>query len=186
MELGLEPRSDSKCVSRSVMSDSLWPHGLYITSQASHPWDSPGKDTGVACHFLLQGIFQVQGSTQVSYILWDSLPSEPKDHAFLIYHIMAMTTHSPNQLSIPFHSQIRWREAGIPLEPRLLSTLLLAPAVKSFVSIRENNPPLMLWTAIGISLIPKLYFPRLLILSVGKPGNSHVYSPTKVLILNEI
>ena len=25
-------------------------------------WDSPGKDTGVDCHFLLQGIFPTQGS----------------------------------------------------------------------------------------------------------------------------
>ena len=26
------------------------------------PWDSPGKNTGVGCHFLLQGIFSTQGS----------------------------------------------------------------------------------------------------------------------------
>ena len=26
------------------------------------PWDSPGKNTGVFCHFLLQGIFPTQGS----------------------------------------------------------------------------------------------------------------------------
>ena len=26
------------------------------------PWDSPGKNTGVGCHSLLQGIFQTQGS----------------------------------------------------------------------------------------------------------------------------
>ena len=26
------------------------------------PWDSPGKNTGVCCHFLLQGIFLNQGS----------------------------------------------------------------------------------------------------------------------------
>ena len=26
------------------------------------PWDSPGKNTGVGCHFLLQGIFPTQGS----------------------------------------------------------------------------------------------------------------------------
>ena len=26
------------------------------------PWDFPGKNTGVGCHFLLQGIFQTQGS----------------------------------------------------------------------------------------------------------------------------
>ena len=40
----------------SVMSDPLWPHGLYS------PWNSPGKNTGVGCHFLLQGIFPIQGS----------------------------------------------------------------------------------------------------------------------------
>ena len=26
------------------------------------PWDSPGKNTGVGCHFLLRGIFPTQGS----------------------------------------------------------------------------------------------------------------------------
>ena len=26
------------------------------------PWDSPGKNTGVRCHALLQGIFLIQGS----------------------------------------------------------------------------------------------------------------------------
>ena len=26
------------------------------------PWNSPGKNTGVGCHFLLQGIFLSQGS----------------------------------------------------------------------------------------------------------------------------
>ena len=27
-----------------------------------YPWDSPGKNAGVGCHFLLQGIFLTQGS----------------------------------------------------------------------------------------------------------------------------
>ena len=45
----------------SVISDSLWPHGLEPTTLL-HPWDFPGKDTGVGCHFLLQGIFLTQGS----------------------------------------------------------------------------------------------------------------------------
>ena len=26
------------------------------------PWNCPGKNTGVSCHFLLQGIFPIQGS----------------------------------------------------------------------------------------------------------------------------
>ena len=47
--------------SRSVVSDSLWPHGLQPT-RLLRPWDFPGKSTGVGCHFLLQGIFLTQGS----------------------------------------------------------------------------------------------------------------------------
>ena len=30
--------------------------------------DSPGKNTGVGCHALLQGIFPIQGSIPVSYV----------------------------------------------------------------------------------------------------------------------
>ena len=49
------------CFSHSVVSDSLWPHGLQSTRLLCL-WDFPGKDTGVGCHFLLQGIFLTQGS----------------------------------------------------------------------------------------------------------------------------
>ena len=45
----------------SVVSNSLWPHGLWPTRLLC-PWNFPGKSTGVGCHFLLQGIFQTQGS----------------------------------------------------------------------------------------------------------------------------
>ena len=39
-------------ISCSVMSDSFWPHSLGLT-RLFCPWDSPGKNTGVGCHFLL-------------------------------------------------------------------------------------------------------------------------------------
>ena len=48
------------CVSRSVVSDSLQPQGLE-PSRLLCPWDSPGKNTGVGCYFLLQRIFPTQG-----------------------------------------------------------------------------------------------------------------------------
>ena len=48
-------QSLSPLVSCSVMSDSL-PARLLC------PWDSPGKNTGVGCHCLLQGMFPTQGS----------------------------------------------------------------------------------------------------------------------------
>ncbi|KAB0387186.1 hypothetical protein FD755_002142, partial [Muntiacus reevesi] len=37
----------------TVMSDSVQPHRRQ-PSRFLHPWDSPGKNTGVGCHFLLQ------------------------------------------------------------------------------------------------------------------------------------
>ena len=51
------------CVlSCSVMSDSLQHYRLQ-PFRLLCPWDFPGKNTGVACHFLLQGIFPAQGSS---------------------------------------------------------------------------------------------------------------------------
>ena len=43
------------CVSCSVTPDSLQHHGLQPT-RLLHPWDFPGKDTGVGCHCLLQRV----------------------------------------------------------------------------------------------------------------------------------
>src|SRR5574341_473485 len=37
------------------MSNSVLPHRWQPT-RLPHPWDSPGKDIGVGCHFLLQCI----------------------------------------------------------------------------------------------------------------------------------
>ena len=39
---------------RSVISDPQRPHGLQPT-KLLHPWDFPGKSTGVGCHCLLRG-----------------------------------------------------------------------------------------------------------------------------------
>ena len=45
----------------SVVSSSLWCQGLYSTRLLC-PWNSPGKNTGVGCHALPQGIFPTQES----------------------------------------------------------------------------------------------------------------------------
>ena len=50
------------CVlSFSVVSDSSRPYGLQ-PARFLCPWDSSGKNTGVGCHALFQGIFLTQGS----------------------------------------------------------------------------------------------------------------------------
>ena len=67
----------------AVVSDSLRPHGLW-PARLLCPWDSPGKNTGEGCHFLLQGIFSTRGSNPhlphlLSFLHWqvDSLPLAP-------------------------------------------------------------------------------------------------------------
>ena len=52
---------ESESVSHSVVSDSLQPHGLQPTRLLC-PWNFPGKNIGVGCHSLLQGIFLIQRS----------------------------------------------------------------------------------------------------------------------------
>ena len=55
--LSLWPGEDleSESESRSVVSHSLQPHGLYT------PWNSPGRNTGLNSLSLLQGLFPTQG-----------------------------------------------------------------------------------------------------------------------------
>ena len=51
----------NESVSCSVVLNSLRPHGLQPI-RLLHPWNSPGKNTGVGSHSLLQGIFPIQES----------------------------------------------------------------------------------------------------------------------------
>ena len=59
------------------MFDSLWPCGLQ-PARLLCPWGSPGKNTGLGCHALLQGIFLTQESNPclLHLLHWqaDSLP----------------------------------------------------------------------------------------------------------------
>ena len=45
----------------------LWSHGLQ-PARLLCPWDFPGKNTGMSCHFLLQGIFLTRDQTLISCI----------------------------------------------------------------------------------------------------------------------
>ena len=64
----------------SVMSNFLVLHRRYPARMLC-PWDSPGKNSGVGCHALFQGIFLTQGSIPLLLCLlhWqmNSLPLDP-------------------------------------------------------------------------------------------------------------
>ena len=52
------------CQVSSVVSDSVRPHRRQPT-RLPHPWDSPGKNTGMGCHFLLQ-CMEVKSESEVT------------------------------------------------------------------------------------------------------------------------
>ena len=52
------------CKVSSVVSHSVWPHRRQPT-RLPRPWDSPGKNTGVGCHFLLQ-CMKVKSESEVA------------------------------------------------------------------------------------------------------------------------
>ena len=59
-EAGYQSCWDASCMhaqslSHARLSATLW------TAACQAPWDFPGKNTGVGCRFLLQGIFPTQG-----------------------------------------------------------------------------------------------------------------------------
>ena len=66
------------CWVASVVSDSVRPHRLQPT-RLPRPWDSPGKNTGVGCHFLLQ-LMKVKSESEVArscLILRDPIDCSP-------------------------------------------------------------------------------------------------------------
>ena len=56
------------------MSNSVWPH-RWQSTRLPHPWDSPGKNTGVGCYFLLQ-CMKVKSESEVAQscpTVWDPM-----------------------------------------------------------------------------------------------------------------
>jgi len=80
----------TKSETESVMSDSLWPHGLYS------PWNSPGQNTGVGSLSLLQGMFPTLGL-------------EPADWRQILYQLSYKgSTRILEWVAYPFPSRSSW------------------------------------------------------------------------------
>ena len=79
---------------RSVVSQALWSQRLQ-PARLLCPWDSPGKNTGVGYHALLQGIFPTQGSNPLLLgLLPGSSPQAPAGKP-RIASIVTSKTHEP-------------------------------------------------------------------------------------------
>ena len=65
------------CFGCLVVFDSLQPHGLLQPAKLLCPWDFLGKNTGVGCYFLPQGIFLTQGLNPCLLLDKQILTAEP-------------------------------------------------------------------------------------------------------------
>ena len=74
------------------MSNSVWPHRWQPT-RLPRPWDSPGKNTGVGCHFLLQ-CMKVKSKSEVPQSCptlsnpMDCSPPGSSVHGITVYYIL--------------------------------------------------------------------------------------------------
>ena len=91
-------------VSCSVVSDSFHAHRLQPTRLLC-PWNSPGKNTGMGSHSLLQGIFPTQGSNpglphrrQILYQL--SHKGSPKILEWIAYPFSRGSSQPRNQTTV--------------------------------------------------------------------------------------
>ena len=81
-------------LSHSVVSDSLLPHGLYLTRLLC-PWDFPGKNRGVVCHDLFQRFFLTQGlNPHLLHWRVDSSPLAPPGKPPPIIHLLTNKSYS--------------------------------------------------------------------------------------------
>ena len=98
----LYSKMDQPCIYISLICAQLCPtHCDPVECKPSRllcPWDSPGKNTEVGCHFLLQGIFPTQDWTHVS------CSSHPGREI-----ITNATWEAPIQMSPPFWTSFSFR-----------------------------------------------------------------------------
>ena len=81
-----------RCQVASVVSNSARPHGLQPTRLLC-PWDSPGKNIGVGCYFLLQ-CMKVESESEVAQLcptLSDPMDCSPPGSSHLEWGAIAFS-----------------------------------------------------------------------------------------------
>ena len=88
------------CQVASVVSDSVRPHRQQPT-RLPRPWDSPGKNTGVGCHFLLQ-CMKVKSEREVAQLCltlsdpMDCSPPGSSVHGIFQVRVLECHCHPPS------------------------------------------------------------------------------------------
>ena len=121
------------------MSDSVQPNGLRPTRLLC-PWDSPGENTGVGCHFLLQ----------ICYLGWSQLikltNTKHKERILKAAREKQQVTYKGNPICLTadlsaetLQARREWQDIFKVLKGKSLQPRLLSPARISFKIDAENK-----------------------------------------------
>ena len=129
------------------MSNSLWPYWLE-PARLLCPWDSPGKNTGVGCCTLLQGIFLTQGLNscllKILYCRW------------ILYHWATGETPSLSHLT---PNTGLWESVIVFLKLRILLVTVQHPPSPSHTHTHTHTKKRILsfWLYfLGFVILPKV------------------------------
>ena len=126
-------------LSCSVVSDSFQPHGLQL-ARLLHPRDYPSKNTGLGCHFLLQGIFLTQRFKLhllcLLHLQVDSLPPSHLGNPCCVNSLLIPTT-------------LRWRE-------RTISYLSFSPPCLAWQTAFQKHSVNTYYTSKAVHLMERL------------------------------
>ena len=167
----LEPESElsvdsesARCLDACILSrfswyDSVWPHGLQPTRLLC-PWDSPGKNTGVDCHFLLQRIFLTQelNSGLLCLLHWQaaSLPLAPPGKPRCV--------DTESSFHFPVSRTVKYE-----------SLSFLSPPICSLVTLTQKDPKWLPYSSVGKESTCNAGDPGLILGSGRYPGEGKGY-----------
>ena len=126
--------------------NSLWPYGLY-SARLLCPWDSPGKNTGVGCHALFQGIFPTQGlNTCLLCLLHWQESSLPQCHLGRLTENIKNPPRSylfsqewPDEMYLLLYQELLYCKSSSPESLNTFKTILLgiqlSALMKSFFTV---------------------------------------------------
>ena len=115
------------------------------------PWDFPGKNTGVGCQFLLQGIFLTQGLNPrlLTFLHWQagSLPLAPPGREDKKPHQTCSIWTSPSSVHIRWAGVVHTGQRGLADGPEVA----MAPSWPTWVGKeagdRQEEPQPAAWRA---------------------------------------
>ena len=169
-------------------SRPYWPQAVRLLCL----WDSPGKNNGVGCHFLLKGIFQIQGLNPhfLCLLHWQegSLPLMPPENQgdLLSSHSISYENllHLPLQFPLPAStspSPLACHELNIPaliLSHLDLASLEMCPNLWRFITflLHESNVSVyVMHIHVSMPLLPSFPLPQMFFLNQNSTNIWHFY-----------